>query len=318
MLISAEDLVAVERGASTVVADPAMHVRESIVLDVAGVPCAVHFDDARSARIFAARYADLAVSGRSALLHAFAMRDPALGPLFWSLGGPVFRWPHGELSASTVAFLADAVALTAFFNERSDGVISLHAAAVGLSGAAAAIIADSNAGKTTTAIACGRLGLRLYSDERCVIDLGGTVHPFPRSLNVRASGLALLAREGIEGDDAVGERLRVHGSGDWNDVHFSELFSSWSAPEPALLRAVFVLSGAGARVRLEPASTTTAVKAAARWTFGAGFGLDRVARLHALFGRVACYRLELGSPGASARAICDALTEASKGLGRSA
>ena len=318
MLIGAEELVAVERGAAGVVRDAAAHVRHSVVLRIAGTACAVHFDDAPAARRFAARYADLTIAGAVPRHHAFALRDPVLGPLFWSDGGPVFRWPHGDLAEHVVAFLADAVALTAFFNERADGVLSLHAATVGIPGAAAAIVGDSDVGKTTTAIACGRIGLRLFSDERCVLDGAAVVHPFPRALNVREPGRALLLRDRVAGPDPVGERLRAHGPGAWTDVRFGELFAPWALPEPAPLRAVFVLAGAGPRVRLDPATTAAAVKAASRWAHGAGRGLDKLARLHDLFGRAVCYRLELGSPDASAHAIRAALTAASGGLGRSA
>ncbi len=319
MLAGAEDLVAVERGQVPALRDAASRARRSLALGIAGRSLVVHFDDDAAGACFAARYADLALSGVPLVAqHAFAFRHAAAGPLFWSQDGPAFRWPHGELDADAVAFFADAVALTEFFERHGDGAVSLHAAAVGIAGAAAALVGDTTAGKTTTALACARIGLRLYSDERCVLGRDGAVHPFPRALNVREAGRALLLRDRVTGPDPLGERLRARASGPWSDVRFGELVPDWVLPEPAPLRAVFVLAGAGERVRLEPASRLAAVRAAARWARGAGTGLDKVARLHELFAGAACHRLELGSPDASARAIRAALLSARDELERSA
>jgi hypothetical protein len=115
MLISAEDLVSIDAARATVVAAPFLAWRESVVIDVAGMTCAVHFDDAEAAAKFRLRYTDLLSLGSTPERHAFAMRDPELGWLFWSGTSTVLRWPHGDLPAHAVAFLADAVALTAWF-----------------------------------------------------------------------------------------------------------------------------------------------------------------------------------------------------------
>jgi hypothetical protein len=319
MMIGAGDLVVVVDEATTrSIRRSEPHCRHPVVLRIAGRTCAVHFDEASIARRFALRYADLAAPGAVASDHAFAARDFRLGPIFWSRHGPVYRWPYGALAEEVVVFLADAVAMTAFFNERRDGVFSIHAAAVGIGDAAAAIVGETNAGKTTTTVACGRIGLALYSDERCLLDADGLVHPFPRTINVRAAGSALLMRDDVAGGDPVGELLCARGAADWNDVRFNELFASWAHPQPAPLRAVFLLDGAGAQARVRPATSAAAINAVARWTFGAGRGLERFARLHAAFRGAACFHLELGSPDASARAVRDALLAAVDGLGCSA
>ena len=309
MLISADSLVELEGIAADSVRKTEPRCVHSVVLRIAGLACAVHFDEATIARRFAARYRDLTVPGADATHHAYVAHDWR-GRLFWSRNGPVFVWPFGDVEERAVVFLADAVALTAFFNARTDGVLSAHAAAVGVPGAAGAVVGDTNAGKTTTTIACGRTGLALYSDERCVIDAEGTVHPFPRAINVRAPGRALLLKDMIAGDDPVGRRLRSRGNSEWSDVRFNELFDAWAPPAPAPLRAVFLLAGSSATVRLRPATTGAAIKAAVRWTHGAGGGLDRVVRLYSLFSRVKCLHLELGSPDASARAIRETLLTA--------
>jgi hypothetical protein len=303
MLIAAEDLVPTDAAGALVVAAPYAFRRRSIVIDVAGIVCAVHFDSEDAAALFALRYADLIVGARVPERHAFAMHDRMLGWLFWSDDGPVLRWPHGDLPARVVAFLADAVALTACFQQREDGIVSLHAASAGLPGGVAAIIGDSHAGKTTTAVACARDGMALYSDERCLIDRRSLVHAFPRAINLRAAGLRLLARDRPAGADPIGARIRAHGAGDWHDVRVHELLVDHGELEPRPLCAVFVLAGSDATVGVESIPATRAARASMQWAQGAGDGMDKLARLYAIFASVPCYALRLGTPHASARVI---------------
>ena len=303
MLIGAEDLVRVDADRAAVVAQPLLFCRESVVIDIAGVVCAVHFDSAQAAAIFAGRYTDLRRSGIAPERHAFVMHDPLLGWLFWSEGSPAFRWPHGDLPAHAVAFLADAVALTAFFQERPDGMVSLHAASVGLPNGIAAIIGDSNAGKTTTAIACARAEMDLFSDERTLVDERSYVHAFPRAINLRKAGLRLLNAERIRGADPIGARLRAHADDDWNDVRISDLIPAQRVIDARPLRAVFVLGGHARAPAAEIVPAAVAVRAAARWAQGAGSGLDKVARLLHIFGSIPCYRIALGTPDESARLL---------------
>lgn len=303
MLISAEDLVPLDLATVAAAVKPYAFRRASIFIDVAGMTCAVHFDRDQTAARFAARYADLIVEHATAARHAFVMRDPALGWLFWSPGTTAYRWPQGDLSDDVVAFLADAVALTAFFQQRADGIVSVHAAALGVAGAVAAIIGDSNRGKTTTAVACARAGMELYSDERCLIDRRAVVYPFQRAINVRADGLRLLVNDRLAGDDPMGVRLREHGNRDWQDLRISDLLPTQRALPPRPLRAVFLLFGAGAEPAVERVHASRAAQASARWAQGAGTGLDKVAYLLRLFSAVPCYRLQLGTPDASARLI---------------
>jgi hypothetical protein len=303
MLIGAEDLVSIDAGRARVVAAPFLSWRDSVVIDVAGITCAVHFDDSEAAAMFRLRYTDLLSLGATPERHAFAMRDPEQGWLFWSGTLPVLRWPHGDLAAHAVAFLADAVALTAFFQDRDDGLVSLHAASLGLPNGVAAIIGDSNAGKTTTAIACARAQMDLYSDERCLIDHRSYVHAFPRAINIRSSGLQLLVRDRLPGADPIGVRLRAHAGGDWNDVRISDLMRGQRTLEPRPLRAVFLLGEHAPAPILQSVPPAQAVRAAARWAQGAGSGLNKIAHLLDVFGAVPCYRLHLGTPSASAQLI---------------
>ncbi len=307
MLVSAEDLVPVHASNAEVVVHQNANVLRSVIIDVAGLACAVHFDRHDVAACFAARYADLEVTGISPARHAFAMHDPALGWLFWTSGGSACRWPYGDLAPYLVAFLADAFALTEFLREREDGIVSLHAATVGLPGGVAAIIGDSNVGKTTTAVACARAGMDLYSDERCLIDQRSMIYPFPRAINVRAAGLQLLVADEFRGNDPMGARLRAHRDADWNDIRISDLVPSQRALEPRPLRAAFLLAGAHTVPEFERTNATGAAKVSARWARGAGSGLERLARLVELFSDVPCFRLRLGTPAASAQAIRSSL-----------
>jgi hypothetical protein len=302
MLISADDLVPIDAVDADLVAAGA-RARHTVVIDVAGLVCAMHFDRVDVAANVAARYADLRVATRPPQRHAFAIHDGTRGWLFWSEGTPVLRWPHGELPPHVVAFLADAVALTAFLRERNDGIVSLHAASVGLPDGIVAIIGDSHAGKTTTAIACARAGMTLYSDERCLIDRVSFVHAFPRAINLRAGGIRLLARDRLPGADPIGARLRAHGVSDWDDVRVADLGAAGGPLVPRPLCAVVLLDGSAPTASLERVPASRAVRAAARWAQGAGAGMELLARLYAIFARVPCYALRLGTPCDSARLI---------------
>ena len=134
-------------------------------------------------------------------------------PWVGSFGRPALPRAAGRMASSlrtSSPFLADAFALTEFLRERDDGIVSLHAATVGLPGGVAAIIGDSNVGKTTTAVACARAGMDLYSDERCLIDQRSMIYSFPRAINVRATGLQLLVADEFRGNDPIRARLRAH------------------------------------------------------------------------------------------------------------
>lgn len=305
VLIGADDLVAREIEPRAL-RRAAARANTTILIGIAGAVCATRFSSPAVAEIFARRFADLVPERGRPVLQAFAVHDPELGQLFWRSGGTVYHWPGEPLPDHIVAFLADAVAITEFFEAHPDGAVSLHAAAVGNGDAVAAIIGNSNVGKTTTALACARAGLRLYSDERCAL-VGGNVHPFPRAVNVRAGGRSLLLGEAA--NDPLAVYLRNAARGDLSDVRYGEIFPNWRAPAPRPLRSIFVLSGAAEQVAIEPATGVAVARAALRWTHGAGRGLERLATMLALFENVACHAMILGSPHASAQAIADTLRQ---------
>lgn len=303
MIVSANDLMPIIAPA-TAIAGARRCAQFSARLRLAGETCVVRFDDAEACRYFTHRYADMTADddGGPVAREAFAIRDPQLGNLFWATDDQVYCWPHGDAAPELVAFLADAVALTAFIVRRPDGLISLHAAVATVEHGAAAIIGDSGAGKTTTAVACARIGMQLYSDERCIIDRRTFAHPFPRAMNIRRTGLRLLTQDTPQSDDPTGLRLRARPEGEWNDVLFSDLFGRPDTP-PRPLRAVFLIAGKTAQASLAPATASQATRFAAQWAYGAGRGLAKLSRLLEVFENVACFSLVLGTPDASARAI---------------
>jgi hypothetical protein len=77
--------------------------------------------------------------------------------------------------------------------ERAPGLAAAHAGVVAHKGQAALVCGDSGAGKTTLTLALLRQGCAYLSDEVALVDRAtGTVAAYPRSLGIRAGGLALL------------------------------------------------------------------------------------------------------------------------------
>ncbi len=250
-----------------------------------GTTIEIGFSDAEAAALHRRRYARLAPKG-SAALRGHAVVEVG-ATYFWVDDGPAFRWDD-PLAPSALQFLADVVVRTEYFMERS-AHLSFHAAAIRVNGVAAAITAASMGGKTTTAIACARRGMPLYSDERCILD-GDVVLPFPRALNVRAASLKLL------GIDRAG--------GDWTFIDYADLFGDVALPEPRPLRAIFFIAGRGPTASVEPMPLEAAVTA----LLGAPLrsrarGSARVVEATRLLRRARPYRLTLGTPDETARLI---------------
>jgi hypothetical protein len=281
---------------------PAEH---AVTIAVGGAAITVRFDDERWASGFAQRYADMLVPNAAGLVH-YAVHTRA-GYLFWSPGGPGWSWDHGLLSVSAVVFLAEATALAALIRSSSQ-LVSFHAAAVAYGGVAAAIAGDTAAGKTTTAIACGRRGMGLYSDERCVVSESFVV-PFARTLQLRGDGLRLLADERVDGDRIVSAGLPIREGREDVSVRISSLFGPSAIPAPAPLRAVFLLSGREVRPRVERAEWFDIAPALVRWMDSKDQGLRRVGRLADTLRDACCFRLFLGSPDASASLVGATLAE---------
>ena len=258
----------------------------------------VFFEEADWAAIFAEQYADhVVVASAPAVLH-YVVRGTE-GYVFWSPGSSAWCWEGGELSASAVVFLADATAIGSLLST-SATLVSFHAAAVAIDGIAGAISGDSHAGKTTTALACGRAGLQVYSDERCVVK-GRAVVPFARSLNVRSDGWTRLHR----GSKAVSAGLPsgARPTADGFRIRLSDLFGRSNGATAPELCAVFLLSGVAGQARLVPSSWYDVAPALAKWMNSSDRGLQRGARLIETLRDVSCFKLCLGSPDESAQLI---------------
>ncbi len=259
------------------------------------------FDDPFEAEAFRARYRSFETSGVPDMWSC-AVRGDNGEPIFWTEPGGACRWPGVLRKPGLIAFLADAVTRRAFFDINAS-IISFHSAAVQIGNAAVAISANSTGGKSTTAVACARRGMGLYSDEHCVV-IDGFVHAFPRALNIRKGGLERLAAEDVPHDEGIGRRLRRHRGFDWNFVTFPNLLGGRPLPQPRRLEAIFFIDGCARAARATPLGLDDAITrlltAALR---GPRAGIDRVAAAAAIVQRARAYGLTLARPDETARLI---------------
>jgi hypothetical protein len=268
-----------------------------IVLDVFGVVLAVHFEDEVAALLFARRFGPF-LSTLTPVAHVYTARRDDGAPVFWTDDGDRSLWPLGASSAS-IAALVDVVAMEAVFR-RLPEAISFHAAAIQIDHRAVAIAGATTAGKTTTALACVRRGLPLYTDERCVV-MNGSVHPFPRALSVRPDGAKLLASEHHAGLQALPPLANEGGRECIVPTDRFELAT------PRRLTTIFFIAGRDQRVTIEPMSRSEALVAAAQALFTPASPLERIERAAKLLQGVTTLRLTLGSPDETACAILAAV-----------
>lgn len=270
----------------------------------AGIVTRASFAEPAAAAAFSRRYARMQTTGARPVCRVDAYRDIAGVHTFAVRGGKTYRWPHGGLRPGEIAFLSDAILTASTFGRMNDTLV-LHAAALAHDGSAFAITGDSNAGKTTTALACAFSGFRFYSDEFCVIRKG-LVHPFPRSVSLRAGGITVLAQlDGLPAEALAA--LRMHADTGWPDAAPDDLFSSWAAPAPAPLRAVFSLRGHALRPSVRRVSAVQLLGRAARYAKGDSSAAERVARVLGTLRSAACYELIAGEPNRTVREIERAL-----------
>ncbi len=295
MYVTARELVEIELDAEKrrTLFERARHV---VTIEWFGRRIAACFDEAPQAECFRQRYASFASTGTPELWScAVRSANEAGEPIFWTEPGVAYRYPAQLRAAHVMAFLADAVTHRAFFDVNAE-LVSLHAAAVRIGDAAAAISAISTGGKSTTALACSRRGMGLYSDERCVLK-DHAVQAFPRAVNLRKGGLELLTSEEVPADGGIGRRLRAHKGADWECASFSDLLGDRSMPRPATLEAVFFIDGRSDVARVTPMPLEDAVvRLLTAGLCGPKPGIDRVAAAAALCRRARMYALTLGTP----------------------
>jgi hypothetical protein len=216
--------------------------------------------------------------------------------------GSAYRYPELLHRPGTIAFLTDAVAQHEFFANNA-ALVSFHAAALRCGKAALAISAASTGGKSTTAFACARRGMQLYSDERCVV-IDGSVHPFPRAVNIRAGGIELLTAEEVPDDGGIGAALRRHAGKDLEAAQFSDLLGSRPLPDPARLEYFFFIVGKAQA----PAVAPLGLEASLGHLLGAALcgpaqGMDRLVAATRLLRQARAYELTLGTPDDTALVI---------------
>lgn len=272
----------------------------SVRLEIAGVGLEVWSSEPGLCDALAERFRDHLSRTRSPDLRYFVLREED-GYLFCSPGMTTgWRWRKGPLSVDALAFLADAAAISALV--RSDrNLVSYHAAAVEHRGRAAAIVGSSEAGKTTTLLACARLGMRVYSDERLILR-DDAVQPFLRTCGVREGGAQLLLAD--DSHDALAAKLK---SGDCERLSIVETFGPGAVAKSASLGFVFVLAGSSSQAKVEPIASHDAVSAFTQWADASAGYLELVARTVAMLAKVRSYRLVLGRPSESAHCLRDVL-----------
>jgi hypothetical protein len=254
---------------------------ESARATIADITIEVRSNVSGLAAAFAHRYADHPPS--TAVHFIYTVLEDTDGYLMWCDHDGAWRWPHGPLSLDAVLFLVDAAAMAALIHY-DVRLASMHAAGVERFGVAAAIAADSGGGKTTTAVACARAGMRIYSDERVLVR-GTTVFPFLRRCSLRD------------------EYMRPSGSLSW-----IETFGRQCVASPHALRALFVVNGKGT-LSVEEIEPARALAGIARWFDCRARTPERLARAMILARSLRCYSLSLGSPQETAQCVARVLGE---------
>jgi hypothetical protein len=261
---------------------------------IGGVTIEIRTNVTGLAAAFAHRYSDHPPVRRPDF--TFTVAEESNGYVLWSRHDGVWRWLDGRLSLDAVLFLTDATAMSAVihYDER---LATMHAAGVQYRGVTAAIAADSEGGKTTTALACARAGFRVYSDERVMLR-DGVVVPFLRRCRVRDESAGLLCDDSA---DSLTMQLQQNRAISW-----TETFGADCVAGPASLHALFVIAGK-AGPRIEPIEWSNALPAITRWFDCKGGALQRMARAVSTLQNVRCYRLFLGTPGETATALAQVL-----------
>lgn len=299
-VVRAEDLVVANPGdldATAVIAAACAEVRVAI----AGTSLAVHFAEPDAAEIFGRTYRRMQTSLPAAAATWCAPIPD--GYAFVRSDGTTMLWRGEPLRPHVVAFFVDAVAVGGFFAASAD-LLSIHASAFAWGEGMALVAGCSTAGKSTTTVALARRGVPIASDERCCVR-DGVVLPFPRSLNLRAGGIALLAADRAPGPDPAAARLRAlaaTGEGA-KAIALADLDLSDVLPAPAPLRAAFFIVGVAGEVGIERIAAADAVSLLSPAIQTGARGLDRAVLVHRAIAHAACYRVMLGTPDATAGAI---------------
>lgn len=299
-VVRAEDLTVAKPGEIDACAIAAAACTE-VRIAFAGTTLSVHFAEAAAADIFRRTYRRMQTpSPADAQTWCAPTSD---GYAFVRSDGTTMLWRGEPLRPHVVAFFVDAVAVGGFFATATH-LLSIHASAFAWGDGMALVAGCSTAGKSTTTVALARRGVRIASDERCCVR-DGIVIPFPRSLNLRAGGLALLAADRVPGADPAGTRLRALAAAgeEAKAISLADLALSDALPAPAPLRAAFFIVGVAETVGIERISASDAAALLSPAIQTGARGLDRAVLVHRAIAHAACYRVMLGTPDATAAAI---------------
>jgi hypothetical protein len=117
--------------------------------------------------------------------HVLCLRARPKGGCHWAVDyGPYNKF--GEACGhEALHYTVDKALILELQHRRSD-LLFLHAAVLGYSTGAIAVLAASGVGKSTTSLAALQAGLRCYSDELAPLDLERLcVWPYPRALSLK-------------------------------------------------------------------------------------------------------------------------------------
>lgn len=191
------------------------------------------------------------------------------------------------------------------------GLISIHAATLATPGGILVVAGASGQGKSTLALGLAHRGFGLLSDELAIIDRGGSVLPYPRSVHVRPATLDLIPALGFLADRP---RLTLGGGSEWA-LAPAELRDRWGGTPPTggPLAAIILLEGVPGAAAASLTSISPAIAslelARGSWAASVEFGAT-LARFAAAASVVPCARLRSGPLERTLDVVTDWLADA--------
>jgi hypothetical protein len=196
------------------------------------------------------------------------------------------------------------------------GVLFLHAGSVGVGGSGALVVAHTNGGKSTTALAVARRGHAFLGDDVAAVRLATReVLPFPRSAGLRDGSLARALEPRVRAVRHLRATNR-HGI-DRTLVRVGDLFpGSVSGPLP--LRFAFVLDRVADRAAIArfrpgldelPRLQSLVTDTSASWGHSPGRDLMLFLSVVNLLSGLRCHLVQRGTPDETASVIESAMME---------
>ena len=176
---------------------------------------------------------------------------------------------------------------------RGQGLVMIHAGAVGLADGAVLIVGKTGAGKSTTTLACLNAGLRYLADDRCLLGLD----PTPQAYCIYNSAKLHLAQMNCFPNllPAVGNLAET--ATEKALIHVNEFAPAQIAPRLPI-RAILLAHVAGTTATtLAPVSRMALLRdfVASTLVYQPGAVQQEVELMAALVRQVPCYQLNLGT-----------------------